>query len=81
VWGRGGEGEGDEGEEKEERQEAVSFGACHDWSLKYYNFSIRFEAYQGAQYRQAAIPQLRKEKMRRREEVGWIRVAVEDGLE
>lgn len=44
--GRGGEGESEEGEEKEEGQKAGGFAACHDWSLKYYNFSIRFEVYQ-----------------------------------
>lgn len=64
--GRGGEGESEEGEEKEEGQKAGGFWACHDWSLKYYNFSIRFEVYQGAQYRLAAVTQLETEKMRRR---------------
>lgn len=44
--GGSGEDEGEEGGEKEEGQKAVGFGGCHDWSLKYYNFSIRFETYQ-----------------------------------
>ena len=69
-----------EGEEKEKGWEAVGFGACHDWSLKYYNFSIQFEAYQGAQYRQAEITQPRTEILERSEEAERVGVEVKDGL-